>query len=264
MNAPPPPPAPRPAMPRTAMVLAAGLGQRMRPLTDETAKPLLPLAGQSLLDHALDRLAGAGMERVVVNGHWQAERLRAHLAARIAGPETVFRHEPDLLETGGGVLAALKEGLFGPEVATGSPFFIVNGDAFWLDGPRPTLARLAEAWVDAEIDALLLCHRTSQVMAEVGAGDFLIDPWGVARRRGAREIAPYVFAGVQMVSPRLFAIVGEDWPARFSMNRLWDRALALGRCRALVHDGLWFHLSTPADLAAAEIALLRPAMGAAR
>ena len=246
------------------MLLAAGLGARMRPLTAETAKPLLRLAGQTLLDHALDRLAAAGVARVVVNGHWQAERVRAHLAARQSGPETVFRHESELLDTGGAVRAALAEGLLGGDVAAGAPFFIVNGDAFWLDGPRPALAHLAEAWADPEIDALLLCHRTCQVAAEVGAGDFLLDPWGRPRRRGAREIAPYVFAGVQLASPRLFAEGGQDLPAAFSMSRLWDRAMAGDRARALVHDGLWFHLSTPADLADARIALRHPAIGATR
>ncbi len=250
--------------PGAAMLLAAGLGARMRPLTAETAKPLLRLAGRTLLDHALDRLAAAGVARVVVNGHWHAERVRAHLAARPGGPETVFRPESTLLDTGGAVRAALAEGLFGGAVAAGAPFFIVNGDAFWLDGPHPALARLAEAWAETEIDALLLCHRTCQVAAEVGAGDFLLDPWGRPRRRGARDIAPYVFAGVQLVSPRLFAEDDAALPAAFSMNRLWDRAIAAGRARALVHDGLWFHLSTPPDLAAAEIALRHPAIGMTR
>jgi MurNAc alpha-1-phosphate uridylyltransferase len=246
------------------MLLAAGLGTRMRPLTAATAKPLLPLAGRTLLDHALDRLAASGVTRVVVNGHWQAERVRAHLAARTTAPETVFRFEPDLLDTGGAVRAALAAGAFGAKVAAGAPFFIVNGDAFWLDGPHPALTRLAEAWAEPEIDVLLLCHRTCQVEGEIGAGDFFLDPWGRPRRRGAREIAPYVFAGVQLASPRLFAGGGEDLPAAFSMNRLWDQAITEGRARALVHDGLWFHLSTPADLAAAEIALRHPAIGVTR
>ncbi len=250
-------------LPRAAMLLAAGLGQRMRPLTAETAKPLLWLAGKPLLDHALARLAAACVHRVVVNGHWQAAKVAAHLEARQSGPETVFRFEPELLDTGGAVAAALAARAFGEEVAAGAPFFIVNGDAFWLDGPRPALSRLAAAWNDAELDVVLLCHRTFAVRGEVGAGDFQIDPWGVPRRRGPREIVPYVFAGVQLVSPRLFADDGA-LPAAFSMNRLWDRAIAHGRARALVHDGLWFHLSTPEDLAATEIALRDGATGASR
>lgn len=233
--------------PRTAMVLAAGLGTRMRPLTSETAKPLLPLNGRSLLDHALARLLRAGVERVVVNGHWHSARVAAHLAARREEPETIFRHEENLLDTGGAVRAALAEGLLGP-----GPFFVVNGDAFWLDGPDPALRRLAKGFDPARLDAVLLCHRACQVQAEVGAGDFALDPWGVPRRRGEREVVPYIFAGVQLLSPALFEAAPEG---PFSMNLLWDRAIAAGRLRTWVHDGLWFHLSTPADLAAAETAL---------
>src|SRR5690348_3094810 len=127
--------------PRTAMILAAGLGTRMRPLTDSTAKPLLPLNGRPLIDHALDRLAEAGVETVVVNSFWRAERVAAHLAARQGGPRTILRQEDSLLDTGGGVRAAL--GLLGPD-----PFYVLNGDAFWIDGPRPALARLTGAWDD--------------------------------------------------------------------------------------------------------------------
>lgn len=242
--------------PRTAMVLAAGLGTRMRPLTRETAKPLLSLGGRTLLDHALDHLARAGVERVVVNGHWHGERVAAHLAARRGGPETVFRHEETLLDTGGAVRAALAEELLGPE-----PFFVVNGDAFWLDGPGPALRRLAEALDPARFDAVLLCHRTCQVPAELGAGDFALDPWGVPRRRREREIVPYIFAGVQVLRPALFEGAPEG---PFSMNLLWDRGLAAGRLRALVHDGLWFHLSAPPDLTAAETTLALRTTGETR
>ena len=157
------------------MLLAAGLGTRMRPLTERTAKPLLPLGGRALIDHALDRLAEAGVETVVVNAHWHADRVAAHLAARTR-PRTILRREAALLETGGGVKAALD--LLGPE-----PFFVVNGDAFWVDGPRPALARLAAAFDPARVDGVLLVHRTFQVRADVGLGDFALDPWGVPRRR---------------------------------------------------------------------------------
>jgi len=242
---PPPRPAPRPLAPRAAMVLAAGLGTRMRPLTEATAKPLLPLGGHSLLDHALDRLAAVGVARVAVNAFWQADRVAAALAARTAPPHTELLREATLLDTGGGVRAALNR--LGRD-----PFFVVNGDAFWLDGPRPALARLADAFARAEVDAVLLLHRTCQVGAEVGPGDFVLDPWGTPRRRGEREIAPYVFAGVQLMAPALL----DDMPdGPFSMNHAWDRALAAGRLAAVVHDGLWFHLSTPADLAEAEAML---------
>jgi MurNAc alpha-1-phosphate uridylyltransferase len=229
--------------PRAAMLLAAGLGTRMRPLTEQTPKPLLTLGGRALLDHAIDRLAAIGIERVVVNAHWQAPRLAAHLAARQDGPALHLREEPTLLDTGGAVASALARGDLGPE-----PFFVVNGDAFWLDGPTPALARLAAAF-DAAMEGVLLLHRTCQVQAEAGRGDFALDPWGVPRRPAPCEIVPYIYAGVQLVAPALFAAP----PAgAFSLNVLWNRALAAGRLRALVHDGLWFHLSTPADLHEAE------------
>jgi len=233
--------------PRTAMILAAGLGTRMRPLTAETAKPLLPLRGRTLLNNALDRLAETGVERVVVNAHWQVEKLAAHLAERQGGPEIVIRREVSLLDTGGGVAAALAEGLLGDQ-----PFYVVNGDAYWLDGPIPTLARLAGAEAAEEADAVLLLQRVTQVNGEAGAGDFALDPLGVPRRPEEHEQVPYLFAGVQILSPSLFTDVPDG---AFSMNRLWDAALAAGRLRAIVHDGLWFHLSTPADLARAEIEL---------
>jgi MurNAc alpha-1-phosphate uridylyltransferase len=229
----------------------------MRPLTETTAKPLLPLGGKALLDHALDRLAEAGVERVVVNAHWQADRIARHLAERAGrgdGPETILCREEILLDTGGSVRAALP--LLGPE-----SFLVVNGDAFWLDGPRPALGRLSDAFEAAEDDGVLLVHRTFQVHAEVGFGDFAVDKWGRLRRRAEREVVPYIFAGLQLVTPGLF----ERAPAApFSMNRVWDAALAGGRLRAVVHDGLWFHLSTPPDLAEAEYLLNARATGDTR
>ncbi len=240
--------------PRTAMLLAAGIGSRMRPLTEATAKPLLPLGGRSLIDHALDRLAAVGVETVVVNAHWHADLVAAHLAARPGPPGIVLRREDTLLDTGGGVRAAL--GHLGPD-----PFFVVNGDSFWLDGPVPALDRLAAAWDAATADGVLLVHRTFQTQAETGPGDFALDPWGQARRRREREIVPYIYAGIQLVAPGLFAGAPEG---RFSMNLLWDRAIAAGRLRAVVHDGLWFHLSTPADLAAAQATLSAQDTGGSR
>jgi MurNAc alpha-1-phosphate uridylyltransferase len=228
-------------IPRHAMLLAAGLSTRMRPLTDRTAKPLLPLGGQALIDHALDRLAEAGVETVVVNTHWRADQVEAHLAAR-AHPRIVARRESALLDTGGSVKAALD--LLGP-----GPFFVVNGDAFWVDGPRPALARLAAAFDPAEVDGVLLVHRSFQVHADVGFGDFALDSWGALRRRGEREVVPYIYAGLQLIAPALLAGTPDG---AFSMNRAWDTAMAAGRLRAVVHDGLWFHLSRPADLAEAE------------
>jgi N-acetyl-alpha-D-muramate 1-phosphate uridylyltransferase len=241
--------------PTTAMILAAGLGTRMRPLTDRTAKPLLPLGGRPLIDHALDRLAAAGVDTVVVNAHWQADRIAAHLEARKARlPRTILRREAALLETGGGVKAALD--LLGP-----APFYVINGDAFWLDGPIPALERLAAAFDPAALDGVLLVHRTFQVHADVGLGDFMVDKLGGLRRRAEREVAPYIYAGLQIITPALLAGTPEG---AFSMNRAWDTAIAADRLRAVVHDGLWFHLSTPADLAEAETILHAQITGDAR
>jgi MurNAc alpha-1-phosphate uridylyltransferase len=229
------------------MLLAAGFGSRMRPLTERTAKPLLPLGGRTLLDHALDRLQAAGVTRAVVNTHWHAELVQRHLNRRRGGPAIVLQPEQTLLDTGGAVAAALAAGALDP-----APFFVVNGDSFWVDGPAPTLERMAETFDSAEMDGVLLVHRTFQVQGEAGRGDFSLDPWGKLRRRREREVAPYLFAGVQLATPALFA---DPPPPPFSANTLWDRAIAAGRLRAVVHDGLWFHLSRPQDLSDAEVAL---------
>jgi MurNAc alpha-1-phosphate uridylyltransferase len=228
-------------VPKRAMVLAAGFGTRMRPLTDTTAKPLLHVAGRSLLDRALDHLAKAGVERVVVNTHWHAEAVRAALATRDR-PEVIESHEERLLDTGGGVVRALPH--LGSE-----PFYVVNGDAFWLDGARPALARLACAFDAATTHAVLLVHRASHLPFYNGRGDFAVDPWGRVRRPREKEIVPYLYAGVQLVAPALFADAPEG---PFSINILWDRAIASDRLRAVVHDGIWLHLSTPEDLTEAE------------
>jgi MurNAc alpha-1-phosphate uridylyltransferase len=235
------------------MVLAAGLGTRMRPLTEATAKPLLHLGGRPLIDHALQHLADAGVEIVAVNAHWQADAVAGHLTRRTDPPRTVLLREEKLLETGGGVRAALS--ILGPE-----PFFVVNGDAFWLNGPLPALDRLAHAFSD-DLDVVLLVQRTSHVHAEVGFGDFALDKWGVPRRRGEREVVPYIYAGVQLIHPRLLAGSPEG---AFSMNRMWDKAIAADRLRAVVHDGIWFHLSTPPDLEEAEQILAARVTGDAR
>ncbi|UFN47468.1 nucleotidyltransferase family protein [Roseomonas sp. OT10] len=221
-----------------AMVLAAGLGQRMRPLTETTPKPLLTLEGQSLLDHVLDRLAASGVRHVVVNAFHLAPQIVAACAARTdLAVEVVV--EDTLLETGGGVRNAL------PRLG-GAPFAVINGDAFWLDGPTPALTRMAGAFEPATMDVLLLLVRTSLVEGDVGRGDFLLDPLGRVRRPKEREVAPYLFAGVQILRPEAFEGTPEEGP--WSLNRLYDRAIEAGRCFAVVHDGAWFHLSTPPDL----------------
>lgn len=223
--------------PKSAMVLAAGLGTRMRPLTDELPKPLLEVAGRTLLDHAIDRLELAGVERVVVNLHYRAEQIAAHLAGR-QRPHIEFSHEAERLETGGGVARALDR--------LDNAFFVVNSDVLWLDGTQFALTRLARAFVAERMDAVLLLQRAVGAVGYDGNGDYFLDPLGTPRRRGEREVAPYVFTGVQLLHRRLFAGVEETV---FSLNRLYDQAEAAGRLHAIVHDGEWYHVGTPQGLA---------------
>ncbi|MGE5504015.1 MAG: nucleotidyltransferase family protein [Actinomycetota bacterium] len=231
-----------------AMVLAAGLGLRMRPITLSTPKPMVTVAGRTMLDRALDHLAAAGVAEVVVNTHWLAERIRAHLAGR---PGIMLSHEDELLETGGGVAKALP--LLGAR-----PFYVVNSDIVWTDGAHPALDRLAEAWDGDRMDALLLLQPTATAVGYEGKGDFFLDPNGVPRRRREPQVAPYLFAGVQILHPRLF----EGAPSgKFSLNVLYDRALEDGRLFGLVHDGRWFHVGTPDALPEVE-ALLKDSEGA--
>lgn len=233
--------------PNIAMVLAAGLGKRMRPLTDTLPKPLVPVAGRTLVDRVLDRMEGAGIERVVVNLHHFRSILEAHFAHRSA-PRLELSPEDELLETGGGVRRAL------PLLGTG-PFYVANADVLWFDGKRSALQRLAQAWDDAEVDALLLLHPTVSAFGYEGVGDYFCDTLGRLRYRRGHEIPPYIFAGVQILHPRLF----KDTPeGPFSLKRLYDKAEAEGRLWGVVHDGLWFHVGTPKGLAEveAEIAAL--------
>jgi MurNAc alpha-1-phosphate uridylyltransferase len=226
------------AMPNSAMVLAAGLGTRMRPITQTVPKPLIELGGRTLLDHALDRLVLAGIERAVVNVHYMAELIEERLAAR-SEPKIEISREEELLETGGGVLKALP--------LLGEFFFVVNSDVLWLDGKDYALTRLADAFDDTRMDAILLMQRTTGATGYDGSGDYFLDPLGTPRRRTEREIAPYIFTGVQLLHRRLFDGVSEK---RFSLNRLYDRANETGRLHAIVHDGEWYHVGTPEGLAA--------------
>jgi len=233
--------------PVTAMVLAAGLGKRMRPITDSMPKPLVRIRGRTLLDHAIDRLVGARVETIVVNAHYRAEQIVAHLGDRRFGtghaPRIAISEEPELLETGGGVRKALP--------LLGEHFYVVNADIFWLDSTVPALARLARAWDESEMDALLLLQRTTTAIGYDGSGDYYLDPLGVPRHRGEGQIAPLLFAGVQILHRRLFDRT-EELPTRFSLTRLYDRAQEAGRLRGIVHDGEWYHIGTPAGLASAE------------
>lgn len=229
--------------PKTAMVLAAGLGLRMRPLTLERPKPLIRVAGRTMLDYALDRLADAGVERAVVNTHYLGSMIEEHLAGRKT-PEIILSPEPEALETGGGVRAALPH--LGDE-----PFFVVNADIVWLDGPSSALRQMARLWDPETMDAMLLLTPTPQAVGYEGEGDYFIEQDGLVRRKVEFEIAPHVYAGVQIVRPELYR--DPDLPrGKFSNNRIWDKAQAAGRLHGVRHDGLWFHVGTPEALAEAE------------
>ncbi|UAJ12027.1 nucleotidyltransferase family protein [Polymorphobacter megasporae] len=227
------------------MVLAAGLGKRMRPLTATRPKPLVEVAGRSLLDRALDHLTAAGVARAVVNVHYFAEQVEAHLASR-DGPEVVISDERGaLLETGGGVTKALP-------LIDCDPFYVINSDNLWVDGSIDTLKLLAQRWDDGTMDALLLLVPLARASGYEGRGDFYMNPMGRLRRRVEHRVAPYVFSGVQVLSKRLFE--GEPIEA-FSLNRLYDKALANGRLFGAVHGGMWFHVGTPASVGETEVIL---------
>jgi MurNAc alpha-1-phosphate uridylyltransferase len=233
--------------PDTAVILSAGRGTRMKPLTLTTPKPLLPLYGRPILEHLLERLEAAGVRRIIVNTHHLAGQMASFLAGYSA---VTVLHEPELQETGGAITAMLAQNLL--PGASNAPFYVVNGDSYWVDGPSDTLRRLGDAFDPQHMDALLLLARAAGAVAETGRGDFLWPRNGGLQRRGERDVAPYSFSGVQIVTPSLFA----NAPAApFSMNCLWDQALDAGRLGAIVHDGLWFHLSTPEDLERANAAL---------
>lgn len=227
--------------PRRAIVLAAGFGVRMRPITDTLPKPLLQVGGRTLLDCAIDRLEEAGVTTVVVNLHHLGPMIESHLDGRET-PEIIFSPEAEILETGGGIAKALP--LLGEE-----PFHAVNGDTLWLNGVENALDRMARAWDDERMDALLLLHSTVEAYGYSGTGDFCVDPLGALARRPEGEISPYLFTGVQILHPRLF----EGAPGgKFSLNVLYDRAIARERLYGIVHDGEWFHIGTPDGLAEAE------------
>jgi N-acetyl-alpha-D-muramate 1-phosphate uridylyltransferase len=239
----------RPAVPRAAMVLAAGNGIRMRPLTDRTPKPLIPVGGKPLLDNVLDRLAAIGVETAVVNVHHLADQIERHLAGRRAPRIVISDERANLLDTGGGVVKAL------PTLGA-APFFHLNSDTIWIDGVRPNLVRLAEGFDPAKMDALLLLAATSGSVGYAGRGDFAMAPDGRLRRRTEREVAPFVYAGVAILSPALFAGAPSG---PFSLNVLFDRAIEAGRFYGLRLEGVWMHVGTPDAIAAAEAAILASA-----
>ncbi|MFC0217633.1 MurNAc alpha-1-phosphate uridylyltransferase [Pseudochelatococcus lubricantis] len=228
--------------PTSAMVLAAGLGKRMRPVTTTLPKPLVRIAGRSLLDRALDRLVSAGVQRAVVNVHYLPDLVEQHLK-HFDGLEIVISDErAKLLETGGGTKKALDR--LGPD-----PFLVVNTDAMWLEGPTSNLSRLIRRWNADEMDILLLLATSSNSIGHEGSGDFIMEPDGRLSRRPERLVAPFIYAGVGLVKPELFADT-PDGP--FSMNLLFDRAISAGRLFGLRLDGEWLHVGTPHAILEAE------------
>lgn len=233
------------ARPKRAMVLAAGIGKRMRPLTVTTPKPLVEVGGRALIDHALDRAERAGVETAVVNVHYLADLVRVHVGRR-KRPNIIISEEKDqLLDTGGGVANALP--LFESE-----PFYVLNSDSFWIEGARPNLDWLAAGWRDTDMDALLLVASTVRATGYSGVGDFRMNATGALARRREREVAPFAYAGAAILHPRLF----DDSPSGpFSLNVLFDRANEAGRLYGVRMDGMWMHVGTPEAIGEAEISI---------
>jgi N-acetyl-alpha-D-muramate 1-phosphate uridylyltransferase len=232
-------------MPNRAIVLAAGLGTRMRPYNGHVPKPLVEIGGKSLIDYSLDRLAAAGVERAVVNVHHLADVLERHLAPRRHPHIVISDERGELLGTGGGIAKAL------PQLGA-APFFLVNSDTVWLDGVKPNFTRLAEAFDPDAMDVLLLLAPTTNSIGYAGRGDFAMLPDGRLRRRREHEVVPFVYAGAAILSPALFADVPSG---AFSLTVLFDRAGANGRLFGLRLEGVWMHVGTPEAVAAAEAAL---------
>ena len=241
-------PDPGGTVPETAMVMAAGIGKRMRPLTATRPKPLIQVAGQPLLDHVFDRLRAAGIKRAVVNVHYLADALEAHLKNRVKGVDIVVSDERDqLMETGGGIVKARD--LIGDK-----PFVVANADNLWVDGPADTIKLLASRWDDKLMDALLLMVPLARAHNHGGLGDFHLDANGrITGRRKPGRVAPFVYTGVQILSP----LVIRDWPeGPFSTNLFWNRAIEAGRAYAFVHQGLWFDVGTPPAIGRTEALLI--------
>jgi MurNAc alpha-1-phosphate uridylyltransferase len=228
----------------TAMVLAAGLGKRMRPLTASQPKPLVRVAGKALIDHALDRLAEAGIARAVVNVHYLADALEAHVTERAMPKVTISDERERLLETGGGLAKALS--------LLPDPFFCINSDNIWLDGPQDAFHDLSAAWDPAQMDALLVLVSHQWAHNFRGEGDFYMGATGRLTRRRPGRVAPFIFTGIQLVSHRLLRDAPEG---PFSTNLLWDRAIEEGRLYGIAFTGQWFEVGTPSAIAPTEAAL---------
>jgi MurNAc alpha-1-phosphate uridylyltransferase len=230
----------------TAMVMAAGLGKRMRPLTATQPKPLVRVAGKPLIDYSLDHLAEAGVTKAVVNVHYLADALEAHVAQRTVPKVTVSDERTLLLETGGGMVQAL------PHLP--DPFFCLNSDNIWLDGPRDVFRELSDAWRPDRMDALLLVVSHQKAHNFNGQGDFHLDPVGRISRRRPGRVAPFIFTGIQLVSHRLLRDAPEG---AFSTNVFWQRAIDEGRLYGLIHTGEWFEVGDPGAIQPTEAWLTR-------
>lgn len=229
-------------VPKTAFVLAAGLGTRMRPLTDTRPKPLVGFNGKALIDHVLDKIAQAGIGNAVVNVHYLADDLERHLARRKSPKISISDERGVLLDTGGGVMRAL------PKIGS-EPFLIHNSDSVWIEGVGTNLSRLIEAWDAMSMDSLMLLAPITKSIGYDGPGDFIMDSDGRLSRREKGREASFVFAGVSVAHPRIF----EGAPqGRFSLNTLWDRAIGKGRLFGIRLDGIWMHIGTPEALSESE------------
>lgn len=239
----------RKTAPKRAMMLAAGLGKRMRPLTATTPKPLIEVAGRALMDHGLDRLEAAGVEDVVVNVHYLADLVEVHASRRATPRVHVSDERGSLLDTGGGIVKALP--LLGD-----APFYLVNSDSFWIEGVSPNLSRLASAWDETRMDALLMLAATVPAIGYEGPGDFMLDANGRLSRRPPSEISPFAYSGAAILHPRLFEGAPEG---RFSLNVLFDRAIEAARLFGVRMEGVWLHVGTPEAIGAAEAAIQQSA-----
>jgi N-acetyl-alpha-D-muramate 1-phosphate uridylyltransferase len=236
-------------LPRRAMILAAGLGTRMQPLTDRIPKPLVAVGGKPLINHVLDRLAAVGVETAVINVHHMADQIEEHLKPRRV-PNVIISDERNaLLGTGGAVVKAL------PHLGE-DPFFHVNSDTIWIDGVKPNLERLAAAFNRSTMDALLLLAPTATSVGYAGAGDYTMDSDGRLRPRTEREVVPFVYSGVAILAPALFSSAQRD---TFPLTVLFNRAAEAGRLHGLRLEGVWMHVGTPEAVAAAEAAILASA-----
>jgi MurNAc alpha-1-phosphate uridylyltransferase len=236
-------------VPKKAMVLAAGLGTRMRPITDSIPKPLVEVYGKTLLDHGLDALARSGVEEAVINVHYLADQIEAHVANRTDLKIIISDERDGLLDSGGGIANAL------PHLGE-DPFYLINADSFWIEGYEPNLVRMANEWNEQDMDIMLLLSSMSNAVGFGSRGDFSMDPDGRLERRGEKKIAPFAYAGAAILDPAIFAKAPKG---AFSLNRQFDEALEKDRLFGLRLEGLWLHVGTPDAIREAEDAIAKSA-----